>query len=287
MAEWNCPQVPQGGVVTGVIAEALTQALDRADQPLRSIQVVFAGPVAEGPAEIDVWTLRQGRSMSQMRAEIRSKGTDVGAHALAVFGAARQGDDFQLAEPPVLRSPEKCWSWNDLAQPDVGGRVQFAYWRHADRRSPYGVPPWLPPPGGIRENLCWFRYEEAPLRADGSWEPTAVAAMCDMMPGAVFEFLGDKAGTLYGPSADLTVHLFGPARGEWLAARNRCRVSLDGYASLEMELWSGDALVAYATQVMYFVYPKFFTHDDADRAAFRAALLRQNEELAARWPSPD
>ena len=45
-----------------------------------------------------------------------------------------------------------------------------------------------------------------------------------------------------------------------MLAVNRARHAGDGYASLEMEMWDADGvaptLVAYATQVMFFSFPK-------------------------------
>jgi len=59
------------------------------------------------------------------------------------------------------------------------------------------------------------------------------------------------------PSCDITVHVLGDARTEWVLAVNRARFAGDGYASTEMEIWDGNCehLVAYATQQMFFVFP--------------------------------
>jgi len=68
-----------------------------------------------------------------------------------------------------------------------------------------------------------------------------------------------------GPAAhfgeDVTVHVLGEARCDWVLAVNRARHAGDGYASADMELWDVDGgrsprLVAYATQTMLFSFPK-------------------------------
>jgi acyl-CoA thioesterase len=61
----------------------------------------------------------------------------------------------------------------------------------------------------------------------------------------------------YAPSADLTIHLLGDHRADWVLARNRAHHAGDGYASLEVELWDADTrtLVAFATQMMIFTFP--------------------------------
>ena len=86
----------------------------------------------------------------------------------------------------------------------------------------------------------------------------AVLAMCDTMPGAMFEKLGPDVEDWYGPSADFTVHPMGVARSEWLLAHSTARWAGDGYASLDITVWDPtEGLVAYATQVMYFTFPDF------------------------------
>ena len=58
------------------------------------------------------------------------------------------------------------------------------------------------------------------------------------------------------PSADLTVHLLGEARSDWLLSHMRARWAGDGYASVESALWDrGGRLVAHAAQVMFLVFP--------------------------------
>ena len=69
--------------------------------------------------------------------------------------------------------------------------------------------------------------------------------------------MGGGLGEWWAPSADLTVHLLGDHRSEWVLARNRARHAGDGYASLEVELWDAETrtLAAYATQLMIFTFP--------------------------------
>jgi acyl-CoA thioesterase len=75
------------------------------------------------------------------------------------------------------------------------------------------------------------------------------------MPGCIGERIGPGGEQWFAPSADLTVHLFAPARSEWLLAHDRARWAHDGWASAESALWdeSGN-LIAYATQMMIFTY---------------------------------
>ncbi|MDQ1383924.1 MAG: hypothetical protein QOG65_1303, partial [Actinomycetota bacterium] len=97
---WNCPIVPQGGILAATAARAMEAALGEPAQLLRSLNGVFAGRVAHGPIEIAVEVLRRGRSMSQLRVALRNPGADSGFDALGVFGSEREGFSFTDARLP-------------------------------------------------------------------------------------------------------------------------------------------------------------------------------------------
>ena len=87
--------------------------------------------------------------------------------------------------------------------------------------------------------------------------PNAKLVACDTMPGAVFQKIDDTSGDRwFGPSVDLTFHLFAPMQPGWILGHNRARHAGDGYASVDMALWDGatGTLVAYATQLMFFAF---------------------------------
>lgn len=249
---WNCPIVPHGGIVTAVAAKAMAMGLDRPEQPLRSITAVFAGQVKPGTVEVDVAALRRGRSISQVSATLRNPGEDAGLTALAVFGGDRRGFAFTDPEPPTGPPPEECPSFRDLPE-GVEPPFHFNFWDHVEGRLAYGHARWDDfPPGPSSERRYWYRFEEG-----GMTDPLALLTLCDTMPGAVAERIGSDQPVWLPPSADLTVHLFGRATGEWVLARNRARYAGDGYTSLEMELWDPEAgLVAYGTQVAFFTFPE-------------------------------
>src|SRR5690606_1115977 len=103
----------------------------------------------------------------------------------------------------------------------------------------------------------WYRFDEPPMLPDGRLDPLAVVAMCDLMPSSVGQRMGPGTPEWYPPSPDLTVHLLGEARSEWILADLRARRATQGYASVEAALWdpSHRSLVAHATQVMFLTFP--------------------------------
>ena len=256
---WMLVIVPQGGAVVVLAARAMAALLGEPAQALRSMSAVFAGQVSCGPVEIEVQVLRWGRSMSQLTATVRDPGSTAGLTAVAVFGAARKGFDFtDVALPPVV-GPDGLRSFRDPLPDGVEfefDRPPMPFWEEIiECRPAIGRPPWEPFEDGPAECAYWYRLDDPPLLDDGSLDPLAAVVLCDTMPGAVGQKLGEQSGSWFGPSADFTIHLLGPARPGWLLAHNRARHAGDGYASVEMTLWDpAGALVAYATQMMFFTF---------------------------------
>jgi acyl-CoA thioesterase len=257
---WMLVAVPQGGIVAAIAARAMAATLGDPDQTLRSLSVVFAGQVAAGPVEVDVQVLRRGRSMSQLTATVRNPGADAGLTAIAAFGAPRRGFDFTELQMPVVPGAEGLRGWRDGLPEGIEfefDRPPMPFWEHVvESRSAIGRAPWEDFVEGPAESANWYRLDHPPLRSDGRLDPLAAVVLCDTMPGAVGQKLGPEAGPWFGPSVDLTVHVFGAPEPGWLLAHNRARFAGDGYASVDMALWdpSDGALVAYATQLMFFAF---------------------------------
>jgi acyl-CoA thioesterase len=260
---WNCPIVPQGGVMAALAAEGMAQALDDPTQALRTMTTVFVAQVPAGPVTIDATVLRRGRSMSQVSAVVRGAGADQGHVTTAVFGRDRGGFEFTDLAMPEVPGPADCPSFRDPPPPGVEfepppDRPEFEFWDRVEGRPAQGHAPWDDYVPTSSECAFWYRLDEPPMRADGTLDPLAVIALCDLMPSSVGERMGPGPRTWFPPSADLTVHLFGEARSEWLLASLRARRATAGYASVETALWdpTDRSLVAHAAQVMFLVFPE-------------------------------
>ncbi|HLN44059.1 MAG TPA: thioesterase family protein [Acidimicrobiales bacterium] len=253
---WNAPVLPHGGIVTALALRAMAVELGAPDQTLRSVTTVFAARVPPGPVDIDVTVLRNGRTMSQATATVRPTGHDSGHTAIAVFGGTRHGFEFTDVTCPEVVPPEECPSFRDPPPEGVTAFPHTSFWDRVESRVAVGHAPWDEWEPSTSERVYWYRFDDPPLDDQGEWDPLALVALCDTMPGAVGERLGPGLPMWFGPSADLTVHVLGRATSEWLLARNRARHAGDGYASVEMELWDpARGIVAYATQMMFFSFP--------------------------------
>jgi acyl-CoA thioesterase len=258
---WNLVAIPQGGVVAVLAAKAMAQELGHPDQSLRTFTAVFAGQVALGPVEIDVTVLRRGRTMSQLSATVRNPGAAAGLTAIAVFGTERPGFSFTDLVMPDVPDPDSVPSFRDGPPPEAPEefrREPLPFWAQVVEGKPaLGHAPWEDYQPVTSERAAWQRLDDPPLLPDGRLDPVAYLVLADMMPGAVAEKLGPGPDRdWFGPSADLTVHLFEPASPGWLLCQNRARWAGDGYASVDMAIWdpTDRSLVAYATQMMFFAF---------------------------------
>ena len=259
---WNCPVVPQGGMMTALTAAAMAAEIGDPAQRLRTITTVFAAQVPAGPVTVDVSVLRRGRRATQAVATTCAAGADVGHTSVAVFGPDGGGFEFTDLAMPDVPPPEDCRSFRDPVPDGVDfefdeDRPPMPFWDMVEGRPAMGHAPWDDYVPSASDCAFWYRFEDPPTRPDGTLDPLAAIALCDLMPSSVGERMGPGQRDWYPPSADLTVHLFGEPRGEWLLAHLRARRASGGFASIETALWdpTDRSLVAHAAQVMYLVFP--------------------------------
>lgn len=261
---WNLRPLPQGGIVTAIALRAMAAELDDPAQRLRSLHTTFAAQVAHGPVDVDAEVLRRGRSMSHLRGEVRNRNATIGHLTTGIFGASRRGFDFtDLAPPPDVAPPRECPSFRDPPPDDFEMRFEpMAFWdERVEGRPVLGHAPWEDYVPERAERAAWYGFDEPPFLDDGTIDPFSLVVLCDTMPGAVGEKVGQSDRNWFAPSVDLTVHLLDDCRSPWVLAHNRARYAGDGYASADMALWDygpdGDdapRLVAYATQLFLFSF---------------------------------
>jgi acyl-CoA thioesterase len=255
---WNCPAIPQGGMMAALAAAAMAEAIGEPGQRLRTQTTVFAAMVPSGRVELDVAVLRRGRTMSQATVTAHAPGEAAGHTTVAVFGSERAGFEFTDLVRPDVPAPLDCPSFRDPPPPDFPERdVTVPFWDNVEGRAALGHAPWEPYVPHTSHCAFWYRFDEPPMRPDGTLDPLAVLALADLMPSSVNERMGPDHNDWWGPSTDLTVHAFEEPRSEWLLASLRARRATGGYASVESALWDeAGTLVAHATQVMYMHFPE-------------------------------
>jgi acyl-CoA thioesterase len=265
-AAWNLRPVPQGGIVSALAARAMERCLDDPRQQLRTLHTTFVAQVAHGAVDIDVELLRRGRSMSQLRADLRNPGKPHGHVTMASFGAPREGFSFtDLLPPRDVPPPDECGSFRDEPEDlpeDWPPWEPMPFWEQCvEGRPAIGHAPWEDYVPDRAERVQWYRFDEPPFGDDGTLDPYSLIVLCDVMPGALDEKVGAIGRRWFPPSVDLTVHLLDACRSPWVMAHSTARFAGDGYASGAMALWDcGDdgrdapRLVAYATQLFFITF---------------------------------
>ena len=255
--DWLAPLVPQGGVTAAVGVRAMEAELGEPGQPLRSVSTVFAGRVSSGPVEVDVSVLRRGRSMSQAVATVRNRGEEAGATSVAVFGASRPGFEFTDIEMPAVPPPDEC--------PRAGGihPRRSSGIGASTRRS--GTGPREGPPWGTRRGRSTSRTPPSAPRGTGSttrpWATTGCSTGTRSSASATR--CPAWCGSASAPTSRSSCH---PARiSPCTSSRTRAR---DGSSCTTSRTTPATAtrrsssaldpdrgLVAYGTQMMFFVFP--------------------------------
>ncbi|MGH9302189.1 MAG: acyl-CoA thioesterase [Acidimicrobiales bacterium] len=260
---WNLNPLPQGGIVSALALSAMAEELSDPDQRLRTLHTAFIAKVAHGPVNVGVEILRQGRSMSHLRAEVTNPGQARGHLTTGVFGSIRPGFAFSDLEPPRVPPPQDCPSFRDPPPGEVEADFKpMAFWdQRIEGRAALGHAPWDDYVPDRAERAMWYRFDDPPFCNDGSLDPLALVVLADTMPGAVGEKVGYTNRAWFAPSVDLTVHLLDVCHSAWVLAHNRARFAGDGYASADMALWDcgpegadPPRLVAYATQLFLFTF---------------------------------
>ena len=225
-AGWRQGRGVFGGLVVGALISAIEQRLADPARKVRSVTAELPGPVEAGTAEIAVEPLRQGKSVSTLRAQLSQHG-EIQSHAVAILGATRPGG--------------AALAWNDLAPPQAprwqdvppvpNAVVEFA------RQFEYRIVEGIPLAGKTTQAIGWIRAREpgpdrgAPFIAAliDAWWPTLYNRFTEMRPMATIAFTLDILGELTGLDP-----------GTPLLYRATAPVCAEGYFVETRELWGED-----------------------------------------------
>jgi acyl-CoA thioesterase len=254
--DWDAPVYPSGGMVATLALRAMQTELAQPHQALRSFSTMFVSTVNSARSRVGVERLRVGKRMSQLRADVRSPGSDAPGHVTtAAFGEAREGFDFSYSAAPDVGEPDE---YPGPAQPpparpwfrsrffdnlDVRRVRMFHSFETELGRRTRGSDPLDP-------------VSSAAALADGRIDPLCWPGIADTMPPGVAQYVGPGYPFFHAPSVDLTMRFFADTDEEWCLVRVMSHWASDGYASAEATLWDGRRkLIAHATQLMLVRFP--------------------------------
>jgi acyl-CoA thioesterase len=235
-----------GGYLAAVLLRAMTERPADPGRAARSLTVHFLSGPAQGPAEVHVEVLRSGGRLSSLSARLLQDGATT-TFAVAAFGSAFEGDDFQHAAMPSAPPAEVC----ERRKPT---KVEIDH--RFEHRQCFGGPPF----GGASLAVYggWTRLE-APRELDA----LAITLICDGWMPALFTMLNDKREAGACPTVDLTVHfrsafpLAGSTPSDYVLVELSTIALSDGFMDESARVWSKDGrLLAQSVQHAVRLLPK-------------------------------
>lgn len=239
-----------GGMTMAATMRAAERTAARPDLSLLTASATFCAPVQAGPVHLDGRVLRNGRTASQVVAELHTgdpgDGDGPAIHLAAVFGDRRSihVDYVDLEFPDDVRPPGELPDVQSMGADPGEGDTPFHpinFHRQIEWRPAVGSSPasrdWTPGPARY---AAWMRFRNPPRRPDGTLDPIALGVPGDSLGGAVWQRLGP-----FGPdnppflvlSLEITLHVLADTDTSWLLQHVRCHQARDGYAVGTTELW--------------------------------------------------
>lgn len=234
---------PFGGATAAAALAAVLAHPARQGEPI-ALTVNFAGPVAQGPFDVEATPARTNRSTQHWSVQMR-QGTDVVVTATAVLATRRE--TWSAVEAGFPQAPPA----KTIARTAPLDRVR---WTSAyDMRFVQGPLQIGTPPAGEQDSvsLLWVR-DEPPRGLDFR----SLAALCDVFFPRIFVKrpswvpIGTVSFTVYFHADAATLAAIG---SHHLLAHARAQQFRNGFFDQSAELWGpGGELLAVTHQIVYY-----------------------------------
>ena len=240
---WQQGRGAYGGIACGAMVEAMATRLPGAGsgprRALRSLMTTLVVPLQIGDAEIHVDALREGVSVTTLRATIQQGGRAV-AHGIGVFGAPRP-----VAAPPTSPPAPPLGPWTEVTPMPLLGPPAPRFTQHFEDR-PTGHLPYAGV-SGVCETSGWIRP-----RGASPWTDSLIAAVADAWwPAASVAIQPPTNFVTLAYTLEIVAGAEGLDPTEPLFHRGRSDASANGYAVDFRELWGKDGrLVAMNQQTL-------------------------------------
>ncbi|NNE73692.1 MAG: thioesterase family protein [Acidimicrobiales bacterium] len=227
---------PNGGLILGQLAAAIIAEINDPARHLRTLTVHFLRPPIEGPATIDVETIRTGRSVAFLQAVMVQEDKIIATAKAAASPAWDVGLAFQDLAMPEVPPPDQCADTSVLDREGPPMRTNYEY------RTVHGYDDSTKPP------TSWMRTARPrPLDA------VAIAAIVDGMPPPIFVRTGQPMAV---PTIELTVHFratlprTGLAPEDFVLVQASTSTLAEGFVEEDIAIWGPDGtLLAQSRQL--------------------------------------
>lgn len=236
---WDIFGVSNGGYLMAIATRAMEA--ETGGRCLISATGHYLNPTTPGPVSIDIATLKDGRSLSTLRARVAREDRSLltVTAVLADPGRPVFDQDLVTGEPPRLPPPDECLTVEPAEDgplpPPFSGKVEVRI--HPDDFAVY-----TDEKSESALMRGWFR-----LRDGEPMDMHAVVLATDAFPPAIFN---TDLPVGWTPTIDLNVQVRNPSPTGWLACRLATRFVTDGMLEEDGELWDeAGRLVALSRQL--------------------------------------
>lgn len=236
---WDIFGVSNGGYLMAVVTRAM-EAETGGRRRLVSATGHYLNPAHPGKVSIDIATLKEGRSLSTLRAKLSREDRQLVTVTAVLADPEREvfDEDLVIGGRPDLPPPRDCVlaepSDSAPLPPPFTGKVEIRI-HPEDAAALFGQKSGRPLMRG------WFR-----LRDGEELDTHAVVMATDAFPPAIFN---SDLPVGWTPTIDLTVQVRNPRPRGWLACQFGTRFVTDGLLEEDGELWDEDGPVALSRQL--------------------------------------
>lgn len=236
---WDIFGVTNGGYLMSVATRAMEAESD--GRQLISATGHYLNPTNAGPVSIEVATLKQGKTLTTMRARV-SRGDRQLLYVTAVLAVGDRDvfeGDLTVGSPPDLPPPSEC----AVAEPSETAPLPPPFTGKVDLRiHPEDATALVGEKTGNPLMRGWFR-----LRDDEPMDTHALVLATDALPPAIFN---SHLPVGWTPTVDLSMQVRNPPPSGWLACRFVTRFVTGGLLEEDGELWDDSGrLVALSRQL--------------------------------------
>lgn len=243
-ADWLQGRTSFGGLISVLAVQAMRDvagAAWRADVHLRALQTSFIGPVGEGPVEVVVNLLREGKNVRQVQALVQQSG-QTAALLLGVFGSERETTLAPMSpkRPPVATEPDQT------PVRALPASIAPNFTQHMDMRFAEGAAPF----SGQVSTLSRIHLQIKGEPASGIATELLAVLLADVPPTPLLSQF-TKPTPASSVSWELELRPLPQASEGWWRVDTDVLAAAGGYSNQATRLWSPDGeLAALGYQVV-------------------------------------
>ncbi|MGO4584415.1 thioesterase family protein [Arthrobacter sp. 2RAF6] len=208
---WN-PHEQHMAPASGIMADALLRHEPRDDVRMARLSYEILGLIPGGEFEVTTSTLRPGRTIELIQAELSAAGR-VAIRATAWRMATSDTSAVAAIEDVAMPAPDECKPW-DGASVWPGGYIRSLEMRIAEGHR-------------AGSGKVWIRTEHPLTDAADSRDLARLVGLVDTANGIAARVSPGKNSYIF-PNLDLQVHMYREPAGEWLGLDNMVSFGDDG-----------------------------------------------------------